>query len=98
MERIPIHLPTFMTCLPTFALGFADGDCWGGFSSVFLGIFEFLFVSISFVVQVIAREEKGLWGVDYNRGEKITFTTSIQNRDQGREVSLLQSSPDHCIV
>lgn len=50
------------------------------------------------MVQVIAREEKGLWGVDYNRGEKITFTTSIQNRDQGREVSLLQSSPDHCIV
>merc|ERR1712210_255882 len=27
-------------------------------------------------------------GVDYNRGEKITFTTSIQNRDQGREVLL----------
>ena len=40
------------------------------------------------MVQVIAREEKGLWGVDYNRGEKTTFTTSIQNRDQGREVSL----------
>ena len=35
---------------------------------------------------MIAREEKGLWGVDYNRGEKTTFTTSIQNRDQGREV------------
>lgn len=29
-----------------------------------------------------------MWGVDYNRGEKITFTTSIQNRDQGREVHL----------
>ena len=41
------------------------------------------------MVQVIAREEKGLWGVDYNRGEKTTFTTSIQNRDQGREVSHL---------
>merc|ERR1712181_199320 len=30
----------------------------------------------------------GLWGVDYNRGEKTTFTTSIQNRDTGREVHL----------
>ena len=37
-------------------------------------------------MQVIAREEKGLWGVDYNRGEKTTFATSIQNRDQGRQV------------
>jgi len=41
-----------------------------------------------YTYQVIAREEKGIWGVDYNRGEKTTFTTSIQNRDQGREVHL----------
>merc|ERR1719384_247077 len=44
--------------------------------------------NLEYTYQVIAREEKGLWGVDYNRGEKITFTTSIQNRDQGREVHL----------
>jgi len=44
--------------------------------------------NLEYTYQVIAREEKGLWGVDYNRGEKITFTTSIQNRDQGREVLL----------
>merc|ERR1712226_1000588 len=42
--------------------------------------------NLEYTYQVIAREEKGLWGVDYNRGEKITLTTSIQNRDQGREV------------
>ena len=41
---------------------------------------------MNFGFQVIAREEKGLWGVDYNRGEKTTFATSIQNRDQGRQV------------
>ena len=41
---------------------------------------------MNFGFQVIAREEKGLWGVDYNRGEKTTFATSIQNRDQGRLV------------
>merc|ERR1712226_719124 len=44
--------------------------------------------NLEYTYQVIAREEKGLWGVDYNRGEKTTFTTSIQNRDQGREVHL----------
>jgi hypothetical protein len=44
--------------------------------------------NLEYTYQVIAREEKGLWGVDYNRGEKITFTTSIQNRNQGREVLL----------
>merc|ERR1719209_2734118 len=44
--------------------------------------------NIEYTYQVIAREEKGLWGVDYNRGEKTTFATSIQNRDQGRQVHL----------
>jgi len=44
--------------------------------------------NVEYTYQVIAREEKGLWGVDYNRGEKITFTTSVQNREQGREVHL----------
>jgi len=39
-----------------------------------------------YTYQVIAREEKGLLGVDYNRGEKTTFTTSLYNRDQGLEV------------
>lgn len=35
---------------------------------------------------MIAREEKGLLGVDYNRGEKTVFTTSTRNREQGLEV------------
>lgn len=39
-----------------------------------------------YTYQVIAREEKGLLGVDYNRGEKTTFTTNKHNRDKGLEV------------
>jgi len=39
-----------------------------------------------YTFQVIAREEKGILGVDYNRGEKTTFTTSLENRSQGLEV------------
>jgi len=39
-----------------------------------------------YTYQVIAREEKGLLGVDYNRGEKTRFTTSKRNRQQGLEV------------
>ena len=38
------------------------------------------------LLQVIAREEKGILGVDYNRGEKTTFTTSLHNRERGLEV------------
>jgi len=38
-----------------------------------------------YTYQVIAREEK--WtGIDYNRGEKTTFTTSVLVRQQGLEV------------
>jgi len=39
-----------------------------------------------YTYQVIAREEKGILGVDYNRGEKTTFTTSLHNRERGLEV------------
>jgi len=39
-----------------------------------------------YTYQVIAREEKGIFGVDYNRGDKTVFTTSRQNRERGLEV------------
>jgi len=42
--------------------------------------------NLEYTYQVIAREEKGLLGVDYNRGEKTTFTTSLRNRQKGNEV------------
>jgi hypothetical protein len=35
---------------------------------------------------MIAREEKGFLGVDYNRGEKTVFATSLRNREAGLEV------------
>jgi len=41
---------------------------------------------VEYTYQVIAREEKGLLGVDYNRGEKTKFTTSLHNRENGLEV------------
>jgi len=44
--------------------------------------------NIEYTYQVIAREEKGILGVDYNRGEKTTFTTSLENRSQGLEVKV----------
>lgn len=39
-----------------------------------------------YTYQMIAREEKGLLGVDYNRGEKTVFATSLRNREAGLEV------------
>jgi len=39
-----------------------------------------------YTYQVIAREEKGIFGVDYNRGDKTVFGTSLQNRELGLEV------------
>ena len=32
---------------------------------------------MNFGFQIIAREEKGLWGVDYNRGEKTNSTPPV---------------------
>ena len=44
------------------------------------------FLPLQLPLQVIAREEK--WtGIDYNRGEKTTFTTSVLVRQQGLEVA-----------
>ena len=40
---------------------------------------------ILFCCQVIAREEKGVLGVDYNRSEKTQFTTRKANTEVGKD-------------
>jgi len=53
---------------------------------------------VEYTYQVIAREEKGLLGVDYNRGEKTTFTTSHYNREHGLEVRQEDLLPHEGVV
>jgi len=45
----------------------------------------------TYTYQVIAVEDKGKWGVpriDYNRGPKASFTTTLKNRRDGLEVTV----------
>lgn len=35
--------------------------------------------NLPYTFQVIAREEKGVWGVDYNKSPRVTFTTKMSN-------------------
>ena len=44
------------------------------------------------MLQVIAREEKGVWGVDYNKSPKVTFTTRMSNNVVARDDPLPPSS------
>ena len=45
-------------------------------------------------LQVIAREEKGVWGVDYNKSPRVTFTTKMSNNVVARDDPLPPSRSD----
>jgi len=48
--------------------------------------------NLPYTFQVIAREEKGVWGVDYNKSPKVTFTTRMSNTVVARDDPLPPSS------